>query len=97
METTKSNLQINHDLIGKLFYIKVKGGNAELHYKRHGDEVMEITSTTVPEESRQFGIGGSLLESAIAFAKEQQLAIKPTCSFAADYLKEHPEYHALLA
>ncbi|WP_421873889.1 GNAT family N-acetyltransferase [Marinoscillum sp.] len=97
MERTKSNLHIKHDLLGKIFYIKVMGGNAELHYERHGDKELEIVSTTVPEASRKFGIAGKLMEEAISFAKEQQLLIKPTCSFAASYLEEHPEYHSQLA
>lgn len=96
MSKTKNNLNIQHDLLSKIFYIKVKGGNAELHYDRHGDSYLDLRSTTVPEDSRGFGIASQLVESALAFAKEQQLKIKPTCEFVQGYLKKHPEYTDLV-
>lgn len=96
METVKSNLRIQHDLIGKLFYIKVRSGNAEMHYERHGDKYLDLISVLVPRDSRGFGIGSALVESAIAFAREQHLKIKLTCSFAKSYFEEHPQYEYLL-
>ncbi|MEQ9306763.1 MAG: GNAT family N-acetyltransferase [Marinoscillum sp.] len=93
---TKSNLQIKHDLIGKLFFLKVKGGNAELHYKRHGDDFIDIVSTNVPKESEKFGLGTILVESAIDFAEEQHLRIKSSCEMVDQYIHKHPEYQHLL-
>ena len=65
MSVTKSNLRVQHDLIGKVLYIKVRSGNAEMHYKRHGDQYIELTSTSVPREFRGFGIGTALVERCI--------------------------------
>lgn len=96
MSTTKKNLQIKHDLIGKIFFLKAKGGNAELHYERHGDSYLDLISTTVPAESRGFGIGTLLIEEALEFAAAQHLKVKPTCVFVNQYITKHSEYHYLL-
>lgn len=93
-----SNIKINHDLIGQLFYAKVLGGTAELHYDRYGDDYLDFVSTSVPEASRKFGIGSELIENGIAFAKEQQLKVKATCPFVQDYLeKKKPNKVEILA
>ncbi|HCX23507.1 MAG: GNAT family N-acetyltransferase [Flammeovirgaceae bacterium] len=96
MTLTKRNLRIQHDLIGKVLYVKVRSGNAELHYKRHGDQFVEILSTMVPKESRGYGVGKALVMAMIAFAQEQQLKVSPQCNFAQDFFQKHPEYHHLL-
>lgn len=96
MSITKSNLRVQHDLLGKVIFIKVKSGNAELHYQRHGDQYIEVISTRVPREARGFGIGSALAEAAIDFAKEQDLKIKPSCEFMTIFFQKHNEYKSLL-
>ncbi|MEQ8469962.1 MAG: GNAT family N-acetyltransferase [Marinoscillum sp.] len=90
------NFQIKHDLSGKLFFLKVKGGNAELHYQRHGDEFIDLVSASVPKESEKFGLGEVLVETAIDFAEEQHLKIKSSCSFVDNFMHSHPEHKHLL-
>lgn len=90
-----SNINVRHDLIGQLFYTKVKGGNAELHYDRYGDDYLDFTSTTVPEASRNFGLASQLVKEGLAFAKEQQLKVKPSCPFVKNYIEEHRELDPL--
>ena len=96
METKKTNLKIKHDLLGKLFFAKVLGGNAELHYDRYADEYLDFTSTNVPAPSRGLGIAGQVVEEALQFAKEHQMQVKATCPFVADYIEKHPEHQSLL-
>ena len=96
MAVTKSNLRVQHDLIGKVLYIKVRSGNAELHYNRLGDQFIEITSTSVPREFRGLGIGSALVEAVISFAKEQHLKIKSSCEFATAYFEKNKDFKSLL-
>lgn len=96
MSITKSNLRVQHDLIGKVLFIKVRSGNAEMHYKRQGDQYIEITSTSVPTESRGLGVGSALVEAVINFAIEQHLKIKSSCEFATAYFEKNKDFKSLL-
>ncbi len=96
MSISNNNLRINHDLTNEYFYIKVKGGTAELRYERHGDAYLELVSTTVPSDSQDFGIGGLLVEKALKYAEREELKVKPSCIFAQKFVQEHSEYNYLL-
>ncbi|MEQ8581831.1 MAG: GNAT family N-acetyltransferase [Marinoscillum sp.] len=93
---TASHLRIVHDLFHKLFYIKLRNSNAELRYVRHADQYLDFTATSVPREFRNLGIAGQLVEAGLTFAREQNMKVKTTCSYAADYVKRHPEYQDLI-
>lgn len=95
MTVAKNHLKIQHDLLGKLFFIRVKSSNAELHYERHGNEYINFTSTSVPKEFRNIGIGAQLAQAALEFARTQHLKVKATCSFMSHFLENHPEYDTL--
>ncbi|MTI20046.1 N-acetyltransferase [Fulvivirga sp. RKSG066] len=90
-----SNLEIKHDVDKHLFFVKVKGGNAELKYERHSDQYLDFLGTYVPSESRDLGVGESLVEHALNFAKERGLKVKPTCSFVDSYIKENKQFAEL--
>lgn len=87
-----TNLDIKHDVDKHLFYVKVKGGNAELKYDRHKDNYLVYKETVVPNESRHLGVGSALVEHALDFAKNRGLKVVPTCSFVASYINAHPQY-----
>lgn len=87
-----TNLDIKHDVDKHLFYVKVKGGNAELKYDRHKDNYLVYKETVVPSESRHLGVGSALVEHALDFAKNRGLNVVPTCSFVASYINAHPQY-----
>jgi len=87
-----NNLDIKHDVDKHLFYVKVKGGNAELTYDRHSNEYLDYKETYVPTDSRKLGVGSALVKHALDFAKNRDLKVKPSCPFISDYIKEHEEY-----
>ena len=93
---TVSNINIKHDILGQLFHAKVKGGTAELRYRRKGDDWLDFYSTTVPEPSRGFGIATQLVATGLKFARQQHLKVKPTCPFVKDYLERHQEDQELV-
>ena len=65
------------------------GTTATLEYKRHGDR-LHLLHTEVPEAFRGHGVGGRLVEAALAKARSEHLTIVPWCPYARKWLKEHP-------
>jgi predicted GNAT family acetyltransferase len=56
-----------------------------------------FTHTVVPEVLGGRGLGGALVEHALADARERNLIVVPQCPYVAAYIRKHPEYEALLA
>ena len=84
-------LDIQHDIINHLFFLRTGSGVARLRYTNPKDGVIKLTETYVPTKDREKGIGGALVDSAINYARGRRLSIKSECSFATDYLsKEAP-------
>jgi len=52
---------------------------------------LTLWHTEVPEKLRGSGIGGELVQQALALAHERRLSIEPVCPFSRDYLSRHPE------
>ena len=72
------------------FTITEDGHEAELTYRVEGDRIT-LLHTGVPEELGGKGIGGKLVEQAIAKAKADGLTIVPSCSFAKGWIEKHPD------
>ena len=64
-------------------------GAAYLSYERHGS-TFDITHTVVPEDMGGQGVGGRLVQAAVAYAEEAGLDLVVTCPFARDWLDKHP-------
>ncbi len=58
---------------------------------------MVLMHTIVPISARKQGIGSFLVKYVLDYARAQNLKILPYCPFVALYIKEHPEYAALVA
>ncbi|PLC55194.1 GNAT family N-acetyltransferase [Pollutimonas nitritireducens] len=56
------------------------------------DGVMVITHTGVPEAVGGRGIAADLTKYALDTARENGWTVRPQCSYAAAYIKRHPEY-----
>lgn len=78
------------------------GSKAYLKYRVEGG-VMILEETFVPEKHRGVGIGAKLVEYAINYAKQNDLLIKPECSYTIRYFIKNrnersiltPEYRGL--
>src|SRR5262245_22480881 len=55
-----------------------------------------MTHTEVLPDLRGKGIGHRLAAGALASTAASRLKVVPRCGFVADYIRNHPEYHALL-
>ena len=72
------------------FTITEDGHEAELVYRVDGDTIA-LVHTGVPEELGGRGIGGKLVEQAIAKARADGLTIVAQCPFAKGWIEKHPD------
>jgi predicted GNAT family acetyltransferase len=75
----------------------VRMGNAEAHltYELHAG-VLEVISTFTPPALRGQGLAARLTEAAIAFARQEGLRIRPTCSYTRAYLEQRTALRELV-
>ena len=75
------------------FEAVIDGHRAELVYRVDGDRLV-LVHTGVPDELGGRGLGGHLVEAAIARAAADGLTVQPQCPFARGWLEKHPDAHA---
>lgn len=81
---------VSDDTTQERFAVSMEGATAKLEYELDGGRLL-LLHTEVPEEFRGQGVGGRLVEAALAKARAAQLTIVPWCPYARRWLKEHPE------
>ena len=89
-------MRIIHDQAGHRFIGETPSGPAVLAYTPAGPGALELYSTYVPAAERGRGLGGQLVQAAVAFAREHGLRIIPTCWYVADWMGAHPEHGDLV-
>lgn len=66
-----------------------------LSYDTHGSTV-DLQHTIVEPDQQGQGIGGKLVEEALAVVRANKLKARPTCSYVQAYVHRHPEHRGLL-
>jgi predicted GNAT family acetyltransferase len=89
-------LQVEHDPATHRFQARVSSGTAVLSYAPVAPGLLELYSTYVPAAARGHGVGGRLVEAAVAYARGQGLRIIPTCWYVAQWIREHAEHSDLV-
>ena len=87
-------MAIQHDTTNQEFATTRDGHVAELAYARPSDDVIDFTHTFVDEALRGQGVADELARTALAFAREQHLKVKTTCTFMASFVKKHHAKYA---
>lgn len=85
---------ITHNAEKSRFELTQDGQVAVADYRMQGGR-MVITHVGVPQALENKGIGSALVKFALEAAKEKNLKVTPLCSFAAAYIRRHPEYAPL--
>ena len=80
-----------HNAAAGQFEIRTAHGLAVLRYVPEGD-ILDLTHTEVPAALGGRGIGSALARAALDHAREQHLAVRPSCPFVRDFITKHPEY-----
>ena len=89
-------IEVIHDPARSRFEVHVGGELARLDY-RVRDGVMNIHHTEVPPSLGGRGLGGTLVQAAVAHARAHGLRVLPSCSYAHAWMQRHPGTLDLLA
>ena len=65
---------------------------AQLDYRIHHGEELEITHTVVPQRLRGQGLASALMKAAIAYAETNKLTLRASCSYANAYLNRRAHH-----
>jgi predicted GNAT family acetyltransferase len=90
-----ADVKVNHNEARSRFETEVDGQLAVAEYRLEGD-VLCLTHTVVPEPLEGRGIASTLIRDALAHARQQGLKVRPSCAFAAAYVKRHPDAQDLV-
>src|SRR5690348_2439233 len=77
------------------FEIERDGTVAYLEYSLT-PKVLALIHTEVPEKLRGHGIGSSLIESALGWAREHHVKVDVICPVVEEYIGKHTEYADLV-
>jgi predicted GNAT family acetyltransferase len=75
--------------------IEQNGEIAYLEYSLAGN-ILELTHTEVPEKLRGTGLASSLAETALQWARKDNLKVDIICPSVQEYVANHPEYSDLV-
>jgi len=78
------------DTTHEQFAVTMEGATARLAYELDDGRLL-LLHTEVPEAFRGHGVGGRLVEAALAKARSDNLTIVPWCPYVRQWLKERPE------
>jgi len=93
--TEQTPATVRHNENENRFEADVDGLQAVADYVRRDDEII-FTHTQVPNEIEGQGIGNSLAEAALDYARAEGLRVVPRCAFIAAYIKRHEKYQDLV-
>ncbi|MEW6286875.1 MAG: GNAT family N-acetyltransferase [Chloroflexota bacterium] len=85
------SLQIVHNPAEQRFETVIEGKLCKLDYLQDGNRFV-ITHVGVHPSLRGQGIAGKIVEAALQYARQNSLRVIPMCSYAAAYIRRHPEY-----
>jgi predicted GNAT family acetyltransferase len=86
------DLKIINNTKHSRFEIAIDGEFAILNYRFYKDKIA-FMHTAVPESMKGKGIGSKLVLAAIDYAIKENKKIMLYCSFAAKFVKSHPEFY----
>ena len=91
-------MPIQHNPDEKEFTTARAGHKGELAYSRPTAGLIDFTHTFVDEALRGQGVAEALARVGLAFAQQNHLKVKTSCTFMAGFVKRnHAEYAELLA
>lgn len=82
-------VEVVHSPSRSRFETQAGGELSRLEYRLQ-DGVMDIHHTEVPASLGGRGIGGKLVEAAVAYARAHGLQVRASCSYARHWMERHP-------
>lgn len=94
MEIDLNQVQIIHSPAENRFETTIDGKLSKLDYIQNGKNFV-ITHVGVHPSLRGQGVAGKIVEAGLAYARENSFRVVPMCSYAAAYIRRHPEHAEL--
>lgn len=94
MDINAEQIQVTHNPSENRFETWIDGKLSKLDYIQDGKNFV-ITHVGVHPELRGQGVAGRIVEVGLEYAKQNTLRVVPMCSYAAAYIRRHPEYAEL--
>ena len=94
MQIDLSKLEVVHNPAENRFETWIDGNLSKLDYIQDGKNFV-ITHVGVHPSLRGQGVAGRIVEVSLVYAKENSLRVVPMCSYAAAFMRRHPEYAEL--
>ena len=91
MQIDLSKLEVVHNPNENRFETWIDGLLSKLDYIQD-DKNFVITHVGVHPSLRGQGVAGRIVEVSLGYARENSLRVVPMCSYAAAYIRRHPEY-----
>jgi predicted GNAT family acetyltransferase len=91
MQINLADVHVIHDPAQNRFETTVNGHLSKLDYIQD-EKNFVITHVGVHPELRGQGLAGVIVEASLNYAREKDLRVIPMCSYAAAYIRSHPEY-----
>lgn len=81
---------------GRFFTDPMDGHVAEMTFSIAGESLMIIDHTEVPQALSGQGIGVSLVEHGVNYARKVGRKVVPLCPYAAHQFRKHADWHDVL-
>ncbi len=94
MQIDLSKLEVVHNPTESRFETWIDGNLSKLDYIQD-EKNFVITHVGVHPSLRGQGVAGRIVEVGLAYARENNLRVVPMCSYAAAFIRRHPEYAEL--
>ena len=94
MQIDLNKLEVIHNHNENRFETWIDGKLSKLDYIQDGKNFV-ITHVGVHPALRGQGVAGRIVEVGLAYARENSLRVVPMCSYAAAFIRRHPEYAEL--
>lgn len=94
MDTNIEPIQVKHNPAENRFEAWVEDKLSKLDYIQDGNNFV-ITHVGVHPDLRGQGVAGKIVEVGLEYARQNSLRVVPMCSYAAAYIRKHPEYAEL--
>ncbi len=91
-----NGIEIVHDTGNHKFFANLGKEQMVLEYQPLSPGAIDFTSTYVPVDYRNQGLGTKLVSFALRYADVENLKVRASCPFVAEYLEDHPKYSHLL-
>ena len=91
-----TNVDVQHRDNSQRFTARTDSGLAYISYERPDRGTIDLQHTVVPEGDRGRGIGAALVQSAVAYARENGLRVIATCPFVKAWLDKNPDQQQVL-